>query len=227
MMSIPRFRTSDAGRNIENIVWEPEEHVIKYQLGHNYRVPLWELVYHDCAVAYWYWGDYNNKMPTLWDKRDLFNALYGVPPMYVFGLTSWNEKKKTFQRIYHRASPVAHLTMFYEMFDHLVLTEDWLVQQTIYANSVRSTVNFGKSSFTMDDLYVLEPNSIRIETQIDVSKYTGKSPSEDDSNNVAVYVIVPLVVVAIVVAAGVAIFIFIKRRKNTYNDEVISEAITV
>ena len=56
----------------------------KFQVGGKYRLPLWELVYHDCCVAYWYWGDYNNKLPALWDKRDLFNALYGTPPMYMF-----------------------------------------------------------------------------------------------------------------------------------------------
>ena len=49
-----------------------------------YRLPLWELVYHDCVVAQWYWGDYNNKLPSLWDKRDLFNVLYGTPPMFMF-----------------------------------------------------------------------------------------------------------------------------------------------
>ncbi len=36
-----------------------------------YRLLLWELVYHDCVVAQWYWGDYNNKLPAVWDRRDL------------------------------------------------------------------------------------------------------------------------------------------------------------
>lgn len=65
MMSLPMFRTNDPGRNMENIVYNPEERAVKYQVGERYRVPLWELVYHDCVIAYWYWGDYNNKMPTL------------------------------------------------------------------------------------------------------------------------------------------------------------------
>lgn len=43
-----------------------------------YRLPLFALVYHGCVVSYWYWGDYNNKLPALWGKRDLSNALYGA-----------------------------------------------------------------------------------------------------------------------------------------------------
>lgn len=99
MMSLCNFRVPDSGRDIET-VWGCEElydnscpngqekpvpeSVIKFQLGQNYRLPLFELVYHDCIVSYWYWGDYNNKIPSLWIKRDMFNALYGVPPMYLF-----------------------------------------------------------------------------------------------------------------------------------------------
>jgi Glycosyl hydrolases related to GH101 family, GH129 len=48
-----------------------------------YRLLLWELVYHDCVVTQWYWGDYNNKLPAVWDRRDLYNALYGTPPMFI------------------------------------------------------------------------------------------------------------------------------------------------
>ena len=53
-------------------------------MGHFYRIPLWELVYHDCVVAQWYWGDYNNKAPEVWPRRDLFNTLYATPPMFMF-----------------------------------------------------------------------------------------------------------------------------------------------
>ena len=53
--------------------YEVPERVRKFQVGWQYRLPLWELVYHDCVVAQWYWGDYNNKLPAIWDLRDLFN----------------------------------------------------------------------------------------------------------------------------------------------------------
>ena len=84
MLSLGPYRLDDAGRDMQRIVREVPPQIAKFQTGAFYRLPLWELVYHDCVVAQWYWGDYNNKLPAVWDRRDLFNALYGTPPMFMF-----------------------------------------------------------------------------------------------------------------------------------------------
>jgi hypothetical protein len=84
---------------------DPPERVAKFQLGQAYRLPLWELVYHDCVVAQWYWGDYNNKLPALWDKRDLFNVLYGTPPMFMFDRKLWETQKARFVQSYTNTCP--------------------------------------------------------------------------------------------------------------------------
>ena len=100
MMSLGPYRVPDAGRRMSEIWTNVPERVAKFQLGQNYRLPLWELVYHDCVVAQWYWGDYNNKLPALWDKRDLFNVLYGVPPMFMFTKALWEQNKARFVQSY-------------------------------------------------------------------------------------------------------------------------------
>ena len=105
----------------------------KFQTGHFYRLPLWELVYHDCVVAQWYWGDYNNKLPKLWDRRDLFNALYGTPPMFMFNRKLWQEQQERFVRSYRTAAPVARATGYAEMLSHRWLTADHAVQETRFA----------------------------------------------------------------------------------------------
>jgi hypothetical protein len=143
MMSLGPYRVPDAGRNMGRIWDVVPERVAKFQLGHAYRLPLWELVYHDCVVAQWYWGDYNNKLPALWDKRDLFNALYGTPPMFMFKRGSWRKQKERFARSYRTATPVARATGYSEMTDHRFLTPDRDVQETRFANGVRVVVNFG------------------------------------------------------------------------------------
>lgn len=60
--------------------WEQYE-----TLGMNpqYRVPLWELVFHDCVVSTWYWGDANDFLtladPKFTDMKNCYNicmALY-------------------------------------------------------------------------------------------------------------------------------------------------------
>jgi hypothetical protein len=163
MMSLGPFREPDSGRNMQRILDEVPDLVAKFQVGEAYRLPLWELVYHDCTVSYWYWSDYNNKMPSIWRKRDLFNALYGVPPMYMFNRQLWRDNKEQFAESYKIAAPVARLTGASEMTDHRVLTKDRTVQQTEFANGVRVTVNFGDEPFTMSDRYVIPALGVRVE----------------------------------------------------------------
>lgn len=143
MMSLGPYRVPDSGRNMATVWDEVPPQLAKYQVGERYRLPLWELVYHDCLVAYWYWGDYNNKLPAVWRKRDLFNALYGTPPMYMLTTKQWEEQREEFVASYKRATPVARATGYHEMVDHQILTEDRSVQRTIFANGVEVTVNFG------------------------------------------------------------------------------------
>jgi len=160
MLSVGPYRVSDSGRDMLRIWDEVPERLAKYQVGEAYRLPLWELVYHDCVVAQWYWGDYNNKLPKVWRKRDLFNALYGTPPMYLFDLKQWNEKKAQFAASYKVAAPVARATGYHEMTDHRVLTADRCVQQSVFANGVTVTVNFGSKPYTCADGKELQPQDV-------------------------------------------------------------------
>lgn len=160
MMSLFPYRVPDAGRTMERILREAPERVEKFQTGHYYRLPLWELVYHDCVVSYWYWGDYNNKIPVLWDRRDLFNALYGTPPMYMFRkLAFWKRYRDRFVQSYRVATPVARATGYVEMLSHEWLSADHAVQQTKFANGVVVTVNFGDRAHTLADGRELAPLS--------------------------------------------------------------------
>jgi hypothetical protein len=163
MLSLGPYRIPDAGRRMAEIWDEVPERVAKFQTGPFYRLPLWELVYHDCVVAQWYWGDYNNKLPAVWDRRDLFNALYGTPPMFMFRRDSWREQRDRFVQSYRTATPVARATGYSEMLSHRWLTEDRTVQQTEFAGGVRVTVNFGDQPFTMPDDVRLAPLSHRVE----------------------------------------------------------------
>jgi Glycosyl hydrolases related to GH101 family, GH129 len=157
MLSLGPYRVPDAGRDMQRMLTDVPERVAKFQLGQRYRLPLWELVFHDCVVAQWYWGDYNNKLPSLWDKRDLFNLLYGTPPMFMFTRQSWNEHKDRFVRSYRTTCPVARAVGYSEMLDHRFLTPDRDVQQTVFANGVTITVNFGSAPFRLNENVVVPP----------------------------------------------------------------------
>jgi len=168
MLSLGPYRVPDAGRNMIKVWDEVPERVAKFQVGHKYRLPLWELVYHDCVVAQWYWGDYNNKLPALWDKRDLFNILYGTPPMFMFNRRIWNENKARFAQSYKAVCPTARTVGYAEMTDHRFLTPDRNVQQTTFAPTVllrkneavggiTITVNFGDKTYRLPDGREVEP----------------------------------------------------------------------
>lgn len=162
MMSLGPFRCPESGRYIDRIWDEVPEDVEKYQLGEQYRLPLFELVYHGCVVSYWYWGDHNDKFPKMWRKRDLFNALYGVPPMYGFKKAFFEENFDRFADSYKIAEPVARLTGKSEMLDHRFLTQDRSVQKTVFANGVESIVNFGKEDFRLPDGTIVPAESFKI-----------------------------------------------------------------
>jgi hypothetical protein len=157
MLSIDRFRVPEAGRYIEKIWTEVPKNVAKYQVGPEYRLPLWELVYHECACAHWYWGDYSNKLPALWRKRDLFNVLYGTMPMFMFNRGIWERERERFVASYARTSPVARATGMSEMLSHRVLSEDRLVQATRFADGTIVVVNFGSEPYRLPDGTVVGP----------------------------------------------------------------------
>ena len=162
MLSLGPYRVPDAGRAMATILQDVPESVAKFQVGQRYRLPLWELVYHDCVVAQWYWGDYNNKLPAIWDKRDLFNLLYGTPPMFMFNKQIWQEQKARFVQSYRNIAPLVRAAGYSEMTDHRILTPDRDVQQSLFANGSVVTVNFGDKPYTLTSGETVPPMGFNV-----------------------------------------------------------------
>ncbi len=101
-------------------------------------------------------------MPSLWDRRDLFNALYGVPPMYLFVKDFWNKNRDRFVASYKVAQPVSRMTGYVEMTDHQILTKDRSVQKTVFANGVEVIANFGVKPYTCPDGAIIAPMKTRV-----------------------------------------------------------------
>jgi hypothetical protein len=150
MLSLGPYRLPDSGRDMIKYK-PPTPEFLKFQVGHVYRVPLWELVYHECVVAQWYWGDYNNKAPEVWDRRDLFNLLYGTPPMYMFDKTSWPQLKERIVESYKSIAPTVRKLGYEEMLAHEFLSEDHAVQSTRWKSGTQIIVNFGAADYRLPD----------------------------------------------------------------------------
>ena len=162
MMSLGPYRLPDSGRDLMDYK-TPTSDFLKFQVGPFYRIPLWELVYHDCVVAGWYWGDSTNKEPEAWDKRDLFNSLYGTPPLFLFDRAVWEKNKDHFARTYRTVCPLVRRLGYDQMLSHAFLTPDHTVQQTRWASGATVTVNFGDKPYTLRRGVVIPAGGRRVD----------------------------------------------------------------
>ena len=149
LLSLGAYRYPDAGRRMATVYGEEEipETTKKYMLNPAYRIPLWELVYHDCMSAYWYWGDSTNSAPSLINERGLFELLYGLSPLYSFSVETWDIFKKEIAKSYLATVPSAKKLYGKRMTDFCYLTEDRLVQKTTFSNAVQIIANFSNEPY--------------------------------------------------------------------------------
>ena len=128
--------------------WESWSDYERWGIGHEWRVPLWELVFHDCVVPTWYWGDSNDWLlqaaPGITSKKNAFNVLYGTMPMlWADKQGSWQTDRDIFLRscrnVCHMHAAVAEM----EMVSHQFLTADHAVQSTLFSDGTVAVVNFG------------------------------------------------------------------------------------
>jgi len=163
MMSLQPYRIPEEYRKPFDIWRDPlPESVRIFQLGTRYRLPLWELVFHDCIVSHWWWGDCNSSAPAARALRDLWNILYGTPPMIHVFPTTWERDKRDLVETYHRVCPVARAVGYAEMKDHRFLVADRSVQSTEFSNGLRVTVNFGEKPFILPQGGELAPGGFMI-----------------------------------------------------------------
>lgn len=156
MMSISGYRMNDSGRRMAEFYSdrEMEDGNFKYMLDPRFRVPLWELVYHDCQTSYWYWGDSTNSIISQMLKRDLFDILYGLPPIYSLTVENWDIIKDEIQKSYKRTVPSARGLRYARMISFEYLTDDKQVQKTVFDNGCEIIVNFGKNTYIADNIKV-------------------------------------------------------------------------
>lgn len=142
MMSPCAFRIPNAGTDVEDECHEYPPAVKEWGLNPKYRIPLFDLVFRDCASSFWFWGDYNNKMPDLWDIRDRFNVLYGQMPMFIIDKPRWEKYRDRFIKSYQDCLNVAREAGYAEMTNHEILSDDRMIQRTTFANGASVTVDF-------------------------------------------------------------------------------------
>jgi len=142
------------------------ESYAKWGIGHEWRAPLWELVFHDCIVTTWYWGDASDWLldaaPEITPKKDAYNILYGtIPLLWANAGGSWAKDRAVFLRTYRNTCKLHEILATQELVSHEFLTADHAVQATKFSDGTECVVNFGPKPAVAtigDKDYVLPQN---------------------------------------------------------------------
>ena len=110
-----------------------------------FRVPLYQTVFHDSVAATHQWGYASLKFKDQVDTVALLELLYNVPPLYHINLKEFEKHKKWMKAYYDFFSPLHRITGLQPMTDFSWLTSDRMVQRTVFGDVVEMIANF---SFT-------------------------------------------------------------------------------
>ena len=118
----------------------------KYGVGPYYRIPLWDLVFHDCIVTTWYWGDATDFLieaaPEVTPRKDLLNILYVTIPTFWIREGTWTHDRSSFLRSYFHTSKLHEAVGMEEMLSHEFVSADHCVQKTVFGDGTEIVANF-------------------------------------------------------------------------------------
>ena len=131
-----------------------DEHPIRLGID----VPLYGLVYHECAMLYLQHGvPYNYGMDNYgysrgpWPAKFLRGLLYGQQSSWTVSNEAYYAWRGTFKAINDVLAPVQRRLAHEELLKHEILTPDLLVQRTNFSRGVEVTVNYGEFPFKLED----------------------------------------------------------------------------
>ncbi|MFO0909740.1 MAG: glycoside hydrolase [Isosphaeraceae bacterium] len=140
-----RPKSRDEKYAVEVNTWKAYD---DYGIGHAQRVPLWELVFHDCVVTTWYWGDSSDFLyqldPSNQDRKDAFNVLYGTMPLLWANRESvWQGNRARFIRTCQVVGAVHRAVATSELVSHEFVSPDRALQRTRFSDGTEVVANFG------------------------------------------------------------------------------------
>lgn len=137
------YRNKDSGRNHANIYTKEQcDHIKKNMLNPKRRVPLWQLTYHECLFTFPYWGDSTAMFLDIIKEKILFACLYGCPPLYSFTEGNYKNLKQAILESYKTITAVHEKTALLPMTDFKILSDDYMLQASVFGNKYKITANF-------------------------------------------------------------------------------------
>ena len=133
---------------VKQVPLKPEYEYFYYDP--RFRLPLYETVFHDSVVTTHWWGNGSLKFTTAAETVELTELLYMVAPMYHLNLDEFRKQQGKLKRHYDYFSPLHREVGFSRMTDFGWLSEDRLVQRTIFDDRVELVANFSEKAHVYD-----------------------------------------------------------------------------
>ncbi len=149
------FRNKDSGRNHANIYSDEQTaYISKHMINPKCRVPLWHLIYHECVFAFPYWGDSTEMSKEIIRDKVLFACLYGCPPLYSFKFANYKFLRNVILESYKEIAEVHKKTALLPMTDFSVVSDDYMVQRSVFGNKYEITVNFSNEIYAIEKITI-------------------------------------------------------------------------
>jgi len=122
----------------------------KFYYDPRYRLPLYQVVFHDSVIATHHWGNASMKFKGVVGTVALLEQLYNVPPLYHLNHAEFKKHRGHILNHYAFFSPLHRELALQPMTRFEWLTEDKLVQQTTFGDGTRIVANFGDDVASVD-----------------------------------------------------------------------------
>lgn len=119
-----------------------------------FRLPLYEIVYHDSVVTTNHWQNGSLKFDNMIDTVELTELLYMVPPLYHMNLDEFAKHRDAMKKHYGFFSPLHRELGFSQMTDFEWLNPDRLLQRTVFDDGVELVANFSHDARRYGELAV-------------------------------------------------------------------------
>lgn len=128
-----------------------DEYIYLY-LDPKYRLPLYETVYHDSIVITSHWGSGSLKFSNTIELQSLTELLYGTVPLYNLNLEELNKHGETIQKFNDVFSPYHQKIGELALTEFKILTQDRLVQKSVFGDAVEVIVNFSDETIAYSEI---------------------------------------------------------------------------
>ena len=135
-----------------------------------FRLPLYQIVFHDSVIATHHWGSGSLKFENAIETLALLELLYNVPPLYHLNMAEFSKHKAWIQRHYAFFSPLHRQIGGQAMTDFEWLSDNRQVQRTEFGDTVELLANFETEPFAYEDVVI--PGKSVVARRIGTGKVT-------------------------------------------------------